>query len=140
MHGEGLPLPADVQVQVLHVMQEALSNVRKHAGATHVELEVARGECWRFVVHDDGAGFDSGQSAGPLHVGLKIMRERADGIGAQVAIDSAVGRGSTVTLTLPSHPVTRNGGTPAPQSEFDTLAALTLAQLQAEAQVSTMLP
>ena len=137
VHGQGLPLPADVQVQVLHVMQEALSNVRKHAGATHVELEVARGECWRFVVRDDGAGFDLDHDAGPSHVGLKIMRERAEGIGAQVAIDSAVGRGSSVTLTLPLHPVTRNGGTPAPQSEFDALAALTLAQLQAEAQAPT---
>ncbi|NVO05732.1 MAG: type IV pili methyl-accepting chemotaxis transducer N-terminal domain-containing protein, partial [Rhodoferax sp.] len=41
--GEGLPLPADVQVQVLHVVQEALSNVRKHAQASQVVLEVSKG-------------------------------------------------------------------------------------------------
>jgi two-component system, NarL family, nitrate/nitrite sensor histidine kinase NarX len=46
--GQGLPLPPDVQVQVLHVLQEALSNVRKHAGATHVSLEVVKGARWRF--------------------------------------------------------------------------------------------
>ena len=44
VHGDGLPLPADVQVQVLHVVQEALSNARKHAGASHVALEVRKGQ------------------------------------------------------------------------------------------------
>ena len=43
VQGDGLPLPPDVQVQVLHVLQEALSNVRKHAGATQVDLEVRQG-------------------------------------------------------------------------------------------------
>lgn len=52
--GDGLPLPADVQVQVLHVVQEALSNVRKHAQASHVSLDVLKGPRWRFVVRDNG--------------------------------------------------------------------------------------
>ena len=43
VQGEGLPLPPDVQVQVLHVVQEALSNVRKHAQATQVVLSVDKG-------------------------------------------------------------------------------------------------
>ncbi len=104
VHGEGLPLPADVQVQVLHVVQEALSNARKHAMAAHVALEVRKGAQWRFVVHDDGAGFDAAQARGESHVGLKIMRERAARIGAQVDVVSACGAGTTVTLTLPEHP------------------------------------
>ncbi len=111
VHGEGLPLPADVQVQVLHVVQEALSNARKHAAAGHIALEVRKGERWRFVVHDDGAGFEMGQVKGESHVGLKIMRERAARIGAEVAVVSAPGAGTTVTLTLPPHPVA--GGAPA---------------------------
>ena len=49
VQGEGLPLPADVQIQVLHVVQEALSNVRKHAVASQVSLEVSKGSNWRFV-------------------------------------------------------------------------------------------
>ncbi len=105
VHGEGLPLPADVQVQVLHVVQEALSNARKHAGASHIALEVRKGQRWRFVVHDDGAGFNMNQVRGESHVGLKIMRERAARIGAEVVVTSSLGAGTTVTLTLPPHPV-----------------------------------
>lgn len=104
VQGEGLPLPSDVQVQVLHVMQEALSNVRKHAGATQVGLEVHKGERWRFVVRDNGAGFDTGKHPGPSHVGLNIMRERAGRLGAEVGIVSRAGQGTTVTLILPPHP------------------------------------
>ena len=105
VQGDGLPLPPDVQVQVLHVVQEALSNVRKHAGATHVSLDVTKGLDWRFVVRDNGVGFDAHQSPGESHVGMKIMRERADRIGAQVSVSSVPGQGTTVTLTLPQHPV-----------------------------------
>ena len=105
VHGDGLPLPSDVQVQVLHVVQEALSNVRKHAGAQQVSLDVRKGAQWRFVVRDDGMGFDTERSRDETHVGLKIMRERAERIGAQVEVASQVGHGSSVTLTLPAHPV-----------------------------------
>ncbi|MEO8390585.1 MAG: type IV pili methyl-accepting chemotaxis transducer N-terminal domain-containing protein [Polaromonas sp.] len=109
VHGQGLPLPSDVQVQVLHVMQEALSNVRKHAGATQVGLEVAKGARWRFVVRDNGAGFDTQKHPGEFHVGLNIMRERAGRIGADVNIASSAGQGTTVTLTLPPHPEVGGG-------------------------------
>ncbi len=104
VHGQGLPLPSDVQVQVLHIIQEALSNVRKHAGATEVEVEVAKGARWRFAVRDNGAGFDTGKHPGESHVGLNIMRERAVRIGAEVDVSSRAGQGTTVTLTLPEHP------------------------------------
>jgi len=101
--GAGLPLPPETLLQVLHILQEALSNVRKHAGARSVSLSVARGPLYRFVVTDDGRGFDA--YAMPElpehHVGLRIMRERAQRIGGEVAVDSTPGRGTTVTLTLP---------------------------------------
>ncbi|MDE2418021.1 MAG: type IV pili methyl-accepting chemotaxis transducer N-terminal domain-containing protein [Burkholderiales bacterium] len=105
IRGEGLPLPADVQVQVLHVVQEALSNVRKHAQATHVNLEVIKGSQWSFVVRDNGRGFLVSREHGETHVGMKIMHERAARIGAQVDVVSAPEQGTTVTLTLPVHPV-----------------------------------
>ena len=105
VHGHGLPLAPDVQVQVLHVVQEALSNVRKHAQAGKVELEVAKGAQWRFTVRDDGIGFAVDQCPGESHVGLNIMRERAAAIGAQVELVSQPGRGTSATLTLPPHPV-----------------------------------
>ncbi len=104
--GTGLPLPADVQVQVLHVVQEALSNVRKHAQATHVNLEVIKGPEWCFVVRDNGHGFAMDEVHGESHVGMKIMHERALRIGATVAFSSQLDHGSTVTLTLPAHPDT----------------------------------
>lgn len=103
VHGDGLPLPADVQVQVLHVVQEALSNVRKHAQAREVWVDVQQGEPWTVEVRDDGRGFEP--TAGPpgeMHVGLRIMRERAQRIGARIAVDSVPGAGTCVTLTLPA--------------------------------------
>lgn len=123
VHGDGLPLPPDVQVQVLHVLQEALSNVRKHAGATQVDLEVFKGARWRFLVRDNGVGFDMGRNHDQSHVGMKIMRERAEGIGAQVEVVSRPGGGTTATLTLPAHPVT-GGGVATTGLELDALAAL----------------
>ena len=100
--GDGMPLPADVQVQVLHVVQEALSNVRKHAQARAVWVEVQQTPQWRVEVRDDGRGFDP-DGAGPdeTHVGLRIMRERAQNIGATVEVASVPGSGTCVVLKLP---------------------------------------
>ena len=85
------------------MVQEALSNVRKHAQARHVELRVER-HPWRFEVCDDGCGFDPARVApDSLHVGLGIMRERALRVGAEVRVDSAPGGGGTrVCIVLPS--------------------------------------
>ena len=102
VEGDGLPLDADVQVQVLHVVQEALSNVRKHARAQAVWLEVQQGPQWRVEVRDDGHGFDAGAPmADETHVGLRIMRERAQRVGATVDVASVPGSGTCVVLTLP---------------------------------------
>ena len=105
VQGEGLPLPADVQVQVLHVVQEALSNVRKHAGASHIDVRLQRGAQWKVVVQDNGIGFSPNQARSTTHVGLTIMRERAERVGAQVGVSSQPGEGTSVTLVLPEHPV-----------------------------------
>ena len=102
IEGDGLPLPADAQVQVLHVVQEALSNVRKHAHAREVWVEVQQSPQWRVEVRDDGCGFAAG-GAEPdeTHVGLRIMRERAQHIGATVEVESVRGSGTCVVLRLP---------------------------------------
>jgi two-component system nitrate/nitrite sensor histidine kinase NarX len=102
IEGDGLPLPADVQVQVLHVVQEALSNVRKHAQASAVWVEVQQSPQWRVEVRDDGRGFEA-QGVGPdeTHVGLRIMRERAQQIDASVEVESVPGSGTCIVLTLP---------------------------------------
>lgn len=101
MQGHGVNLPSDVQLQVLHVLQEALSNVRKHAGADRVQLLVERGPQWTFTVRDNGRGFVPGpQRDDDTHVGLHIMRERAERIGAQVQIESTPGLGTEVRIAL----------------------------------------
>lgn len=102
VEGHGLPLGADVQVQVLHVVQEALSNVRKHAHASQVWVAVQQAPHWRVEVRDDGRGFATRPGGPPqTAVGLRIMRERAAGIGATVDVNSAPGAGTCVVLTLP---------------------------------------
>ncbi|MBT9597898.1 MAG: type IV pili methyl-accepting chemotaxis transducer N-terminal domain-containing protein [Vitreoscilla sp.] len=102
LHGQGLPLPPDMQIQALHIVQEALSNVRKHARASEVWLDVWRQPVWRFVVRDDGIGFDAGAtSAGETHVGLGIMAERAERLHATLEVRSQPGSGTTVSLVLP---------------------------------------
>ena len=103
MVGHGLPLAQDVQIQVLHMVQEALSNVRKHSGATRVDVLVHRHPRWRFEVQDNGMGFDvTAVPPDSLHVGMGIMRERAQRIGAVVQVESAPGQGTRVCIELPS--------------------------------------
>jgi two-component system nitrate/nitrite sensor histidine kinase NarX len=101
MVGQGLPLTPDLQVQVLHIVQEALSNVRKHARASHVWLDVQQQPQWRFEVRDDGIGFHADDPGrGETHVGLRIMAERAERIGATLELISTPGHGSSVVLEL----------------------------------------
>jgi two-component system nitrate/nitrite sensor histidine kinase NarX len=102
IRGEGLPLAPDTQIQVLHIVQEALSNVRKHARGTRVWLLVDQEPQWRFEVRDDGVGFDAdGGADDDTRVGLRIMGERAERIGAALEVVSTPGRGTSVVLTLP---------------------------------------
>jgi two-component system, NarL family, nitrate/nitrite sensor histidine kinase NarX len=103
MLGNGLPLAPHAQIQVLHIVQEALSNVRKHAHATRVWLHVQKQPQWRLEVHDDGRGFlgANGQQH-ETHVGLRIMAERAERLGAGLKVLSTPGHGTTVVLTLPA--------------------------------------
>ncbi len=100
VHSLGVPLAADVQIQVLHILQEALSNVRKHARASQVWLTVQGQPQWQFEVRDDGLGFERGTEWGETHVGLGIMSERAQRIGAHLQLDSARHGGTRVQLVL----------------------------------------
>jgi two-component system nitrate/nitrite sensor histidine kinase NarX len=98
----GLPLPADVQIQVLHIVQEALSNVRKHSRARQVWVTVRAHPQWDICVRDDGQGFlTPGPEVDATHVGLSIMRERAERIGAVLSVDSGP-QGTEVRLRLPA--------------------------------------
>jgi len=102
--GGGVPMSPVQQLQVLHILQEALSNVRKHSRASRVELEMLRDRDCVFRVRDNGRGFDLSalEEEADSHVGLRIMKERARRIGGDIQIDSRPGRGTELTLNLPA--------------------------------------
>ncbi len=101
--GDRLPLDERAEEELLRVIQEALHNCVKHAGATHVDIrlmESAEASGTLVVeVADDGAGFDP-HARYPGHLGLDGMRERTQRLGGRFAIDSSAG-GSTVRAVVP---------------------------------------
>jgi two-component system nitrate/nitrite sensor histidine kinase NarX len=100
---DGAPFPREQQLQLLFIVQEALSNVRKHALASRVEIRLEDGADFRLTIRDNGIGFDPKMllEQGDSHVGVHIMRERAQRIDATFAVESAPGAGATVLLQLP---------------------------------------
>jgi two-component system nitrate/nitrite sensor histidine kinase NarX len=98
--GTGTPLDTSYEIQALHIVQEALSNVRKHAAASAVTVEVSRhGDCV-ISVRDNGRGFNPELQPGDSHVGISIMKERAHRIGGQLEILSTPDAGTEIRLTL----------------------------------------
>ncbi len=100
-----LELPERVHVALYRIAQEALNNVVKHAQARQVDVRLlcANKPAPRveLSIADDGKGFDPAVIP-PDHLGLGIIRERAESIGAMLRIDSAVGRGTTIEVTWQS--------------------------------------
>jgi len=92
------------ETQLIRVIQEALTNVRKHARATTAVVSFELDGRWaRIVIEDDGQGFDPSQveSDGFRGFGLQTMAERVDGLGGTLAIDSRLGQGTRVVVRLP---------------------------------------
>jgi signal transduction histidine kinase len=92
------------QTVVLRIAQEALQNVRKHAGAANVLVATRLdGTDWLLEVRDDGRGFDTGAVAarGRRNFGLQFMRERAELIGARFEVQSRPEAGTVVRLAIP---------------------------------------
>jgi len=97
--GTPRPLPEPVEITVYRAAQEALTNVRRHARASHLSIELAfsRNNGVRLRVEDDGIGADGvGQG-----FGLVGLRERAESVGGKVAIRSGRGQGFTLEVELP---------------------------------------
>ena len=96
-------IPTNVAATLYRIAQEALRNVSKHAGVTHVKviLEQAKGLLTLQVI-DLGVGFDQEAELPRGGLGLISMTERARLIHGQFSIDSALGKGTTVTVQVPS--------------------------------------
>lgn len=96
------PFGAAAQVQVLRILQEALNNVRKYAPNSQVVITfVSDSTGMRMIVEDDGPGFDPSKVEKEKHLGLESMAERAKSIGADFQLETAKGKGTRVTVTLP---------------------------------------
>lgn len=95
--GQGV-LPADVQVAIYRVCQEALNNVAKHAAASLVEVDLKHEDtAIDLSIRDDGQGFDPERTTSG-HYGLSMMQERAEGVGARLSIKSQPGHGTELTI------------------------------------------
>ena len=106
------PLSPRAEVQMIRVIQEALTNVRKHSGAKAAVVRIASDvDATTIVIEDDGHGFDLGGTLMDRDgFGLHSMRERMELIGGTLTIDSAPGRGTRVIARVPMPPY----ATPAP--------------------------
>jgi signal transduction histidine kinase len=90
------------RAEVVRIVQEALTNVRKHADATVVRVNVATGDDLRITISDNGRGFRPEAVVGGF--GLDSMRQRAAVIGATLAVSSKPQDGSRIELVLPLEP------------------------------------
>jgi signal transduction histidine kinase len=101
---DGVPrrLPEGVAISLFRVLQEALSNVVKHANAQkcRVRLNGVENEV-RLEVRDDGRGFDAASALSGYGLGLISMQERLKLVKGSVVIESEVGRGTTIRATVP---------------------------------------
>jgi len=94
-------LPAEVQALFFRAAQEALRNVVKHSGASHVEVDVERQNGRATLrVADDGSGFDPEHGPDGAHFGLRVLRDLVREVGGDLEIDSKPGRGTTVCVEV----------------------------------------
>ncbi len=101
--GQGMALDPKEQIQVIFILQEGLSNIRKHAQAQKVKVRIHNDADFVLTLSDDGKGFNAAELADKTlaHVGMAIMQERAERIQAHLRIDSVPEGGTTLTLTIP---------------------------------------
>ncbi|EXJ12965.1 ATP-binding protein [Nitrincola nitratireducens] len=91
---------AETELQVMHILREALVNVVRHSHAQHVliTLKMLKDQRFEVCVEDDGVGLSEDAEKQEGHFGLKMMRERANTIPAQLSIESKATRGTRVKL------------------------------------------
>ena len=99
-------LPQNVETALYRIMQEALSNVARHAGARSARVHLDRvGAIVSMTIADDGSGFDPERPPAPATaahgLGIHTMRERALVLNGSLMIQSAPGRGTRVSVEIP---------------------------------------
>jgi signal transduction histidine kinase len=95
-------LPADVESALYRIIQEALTNVARHANASRVDIVIENHpEGMIMVIEDDGIGFSPEEKLQLSRIGLLGMRERAEMLGGKLLIESAPGMGTTLRVEIP---------------------------------------
>jgi signal transduction histidine kinase len=98
------PLPPEVQVAIYRIAQESLNNVFKYARASKVNVNLfVACDTVHFETSDNGIGFDISTTK-PTSLGMRIMRERAEAIGADFKVTSTLGSGTCVSVTWTADP------------------------------------
>ncbi len=102
-------LPAEVEIAGFRIVQEALTNVMRHAGARHVAVSVQQTDAGlTLTIQDDGCGMDVGKAHSRAlrgsSMGLLGMEERVSLLGGHLTIESQPGAGTTVRASIPTHP------------------------------------
>ena len=95
-------IDSTVEAQLQPIIQEALTNVRRHSGASSARVIFALcGSEIRITVEDDGRGFDPEVISENQGFGLRSMRGRAEAVGARLEVKSAPGKGTQVVIQVP---------------------------------------
>jgi signal transduction histidine kinase len=98
---EKLRLEKQVQFNIYRIIQEAVNNILKHAGATEINIQLIRNEGQlTIMIEDNGKGFDKSQSLRKGR-GLRNISTRTEWLEGNVAFDSHPGRGTTITIEIP---------------------------------------
>ena len=96
-------LREDRALAMVHIAREGLSNARKHAQASGVQVAIGAGDdCVDMEIHDDGIGFDQSAESPHTHRGLRNMRQRTQHLGGSFDIESAPGAGTVLRVRMPA--------------------------------------
>jgi signal transduction histidine kinase len=105
---DGTRLDYDLETALYRIVQEALTNVARHAKAQHVGVILSRREnTVSLIIEDDGLGFDVEEALRRGRLGLLGMRERSEMLGGTLTIESSPGCGATVFVHMPAVPMQR---------------------------------
>ena len=102
-HPEVIIFSSQVEIQLIRIIHEALTNIVKHAHATRGKITIeSDDDTAAITIEDDGKGFCENRNAEPnLHFGLQTMKDRAESVGGALSVCSSSGRGTRVTIQLP---------------------------------------
>lgn len=105
-----LSMAPQVEIQLLRIVQEAMTNVHRHSNATCLNMHISVDPVYvRVTIEDDGQGFDADRVSRE-HIGLRVMAERAAGVKGKMMIHSTPGKGTRIFVELSKYPELKMDG------------------------------